>query len=206
MLVVTLFVLYTCEHHFFFFFKQKTAYEMRIRDWSSVVCSSDLVVAEPQGLLMAIPQSVDGHGEDQRTADQPEPRRAVFRPRHREIQHRALRRVGLVLIGLEHLLGVEAEKLGILAQEAVDIDGAGQFGEMAAFDRFQIGATDAQAGGNIGELQAAPFPDHSQAVANTFIAAGSCSRGGDRKGVVEGKRVSVRVDPGGRRTMKKKKK
>src|SRR3546814_4818542 len=26
----------------FFFFKQKTAYEMRISDWSSVVCSSDL--------------------------------------------------------------------------------------------------------------------------------------------------------------------
>src|SRR3546814_12123428 len=31
-----LFVLY------FFFFKQKTAYEMRISDWSSDVCSSDL--------------------------------------------------------------------------------------------------------------------------------------------------------------------
>src|SRR3546814_7800733 len=30
---------------FFFFFKQKTAYEMRISDWSSDVCSSDLVVA-----------------------------------------------------------------------------------------------------------------------------------------------------------------
>src|SRR3546814_8863387 len=29
----------------FFFFKQKTAYEMRISDWSSDVCSSDLVVA-----------------------------------------------------------------------------------------------------------------------------------------------------------------
>src|SRR3546814_4280883 len=28
---------------FFFFFKQKTAYEMRIRYWSSDVCSSDLV-------------------------------------------------------------------------------------------------------------------------------------------------------------------
>src|SRR3546814_6513929 len=26
----------------FFFFKQKTAYEMRISDWSSAVCSSDL--------------------------------------------------------------------------------------------------------------------------------------------------------------------
>src|SRR3546814_15447529 len=33
-------VLYTSC--FFFFFKQKTAYEMRISDWSSDVCSSDL--------------------------------------------------------------------------------------------------------------------------------------------------------------------
>src|SRR3546814_2906824 len=30
---------------FFFFFKQKTAYEMRISDWSSDVCSSDLICA-----------------------------------------------------------------------------------------------------------------------------------------------------------------
>src|SRR3546814_7514570 len=29
----------------FFFFKQKTAYEMRISDWSSDVCSSDLLEA-----------------------------------------------------------------------------------------------------------------------------------------------------------------
>src|SRR3546814_13657369 len=29
----------------FFFFKQKTAYEMRISDWSSDVCSSDLLDA-----------------------------------------------------------------------------------------------------------------------------------------------------------------
>src|SRR3546814_4800725 len=29
----------------FFFFKQKTAYEVRISDWSSDVCSSDLIVA-----------------------------------------------------------------------------------------------------------------------------------------------------------------
>src|SRR3546814_6383059 len=28
-----------------FFFKQKTAYEMRISDWSSDVCSSDLQIA-----------------------------------------------------------------------------------------------------------------------------------------------------------------
>src|SRR3546814_2961234 len=30
------------------FFKQKTAYEMRISDWSSVVCSSDLGQAQPR--------------------------------------------------------------------------------------------------------------------------------------------------------------
>src|SRR3546814_3520933 len=40
---------------FFFFFKQKTAYEMRISDWSSDVCSSDL----PQHLVC---------GRDPRTA------------------------------------------------------------------------------------------------------------------------------------------
>src|SRR3546814_473867 len=32
-----------CRFYVFFFFKQKTAYEMRISDWSSDVCSSDLV-------------------------------------------------------------------------------------------------------------------------------------------------------------------
>src|SRR3546814_1228186 len=32
----------------FFFFKQKTAYEMRISDWSSDVCSSDLALRVPE--------------------------------------------------------------------------------------------------------------------------------------------------------------
>src|SRR3546814_7112370 len=35
-----------CVHFLFIsfvFFKQKTAYELRIRDWSSYVCSSDLI-------------------------------------------------------------------------------------------------------------------------------------------------------------------
>src|SRR3546814_6082151 len=31
---------------YFFFFKQKTAYEMRISDWSSDVCSSDLLASK----------------------------------------------------------------------------------------------------------------------------------------------------------------
>src|SRR3546814_8940291 len=39
-----MFVLCICiiVYILFFFFKQKTAYEMRISDWSSDVCSSDL--------------------------------------------------------------------------------------------------------------------------------------------------------------------
>src|SRR3546814_5144757 len=32
--------------YLFFFFKQKTAYEMRISDWSSDVCSSDLTIRD----------------------------------------------------------------------------------------------------------------------------------------------------------------
>src|SRR3546814_7065725 len=51
----------------FFFFKQKTAYEMRISDWSSDVCSSD---------LNELHRLMDGHeiapdigmGDGQRTA------------------------------------------------------------------------------------------------------------------------------------------
>src|SRR3546814_7042411 len=41
-----MFVLFICI--FFFFFKQKTAYEMRISDWSSDVCSSDLASVNPE--------------------------------------------------------------------------------------------------------------------------------------------------------------
>src|SRR3546814_5563471 len=63
---------------FFFFFKQKTAYEMRISDWSSDVCSSDLgmlawlaalllVAALPCAAQTARPtlELADGHHEIQ---------------------------------------------------------------------------------------------------------------------------------------------
>src|SRR3546814_3729794 len=43
----------------FFFFNQKTAYEMRISDWSSDVCSSDLVF---QQLLIGVNE--DAHASD----------------------------------------------------------------------------------------------------------------------------------------------
>src|SRR3546814_4012772 len=53
----------------FFFFKQKTAYEMRISDWSSDVCSSDLLVLDafqrrdellvPPPLALAVEQACE---------------------------------------------------------------------------------------------------------------------------------------------------
>src|SRR3546814_5858306 len=46
----------------FFFFKQKTAYEMRISDWSSDVCSSDLQAdggrVDRFGLARLVPQAL----------------------------------------------------------------------------------------------------------------------------------------------------
>src|SRR3546814_3303511 len=53
---------------FFFFFKQKTAYEMRISDWSSDVCSSDLggpamlvgTVVAAHGVLFNVVALLDG--------------------------------------------------------------------------------------------------------------------------------------------------
>src|SRR3546814_9139289 len=49
----------------FFFFKQKTAYEMRISDWSSDVCSSDLQVAARRlGFHRRIPAPAVGPRRD----------------------------------------------------------------------------------------------------------------------------------------------
>src|SRR3546814_15429899 len=44
---------------FLFFFKQKTAYEMRISDWSSDVCSSDLRFGQACVLAAELPGAVE---------------------------------------------------------------------------------------------------------------------------------------------------
>src|SRR3546814_2267329 len=64
----------------FFFFKQKTAYEMRISDWSSDVCSSDLAHLPRGGgggqlhpcRRTAEPQPVGGEPPDLGPRGQPE--------------------------------------------------------------------------------------------------------------------------------------
>src|SRR3546814_20776757 len=61
--------LFSCRF-VFFFFKQKTAYEMRISDWSSDVCSSDLCAAAGFGrtqgawLIVAHPGNADQFGSE----------------------------------------------------------------------------------------------------------------------------------------------
>src|SRR3546814_18256281 len=68
-----------------FFFKQKTAYEMRISDWSSDVCSSDLgrEVAMPgiarRPVLAAFRRDVQAELRGRRLADRYQPRRPPAR-------------------------------------------------------------------------------------------------------------------------------
>src|SRR3546814_17299278 len=107
----------------FFFFKQKTAYEMRISDWSSDVCSSDLIAGVEQDQVGGI---VDARGRRQGRGP---------------------------------------------GQATVT---AGEIGQ------HTIGDTEVRE-----------------------VEAGHCLGEGDRKSVVSGKSVSVRVDLGGRRIIKK---
>src|SRR3546814_1682567 len=67
---------------FFFFFKQKTAYEMRISDWSSDVCSSDL--ADRNVGLRLTQQPVADHAARDLAALAARHRRIIDREAHRQ--------------------------------------------------------------------------------------------------------------------------
>src|SRR3546814_4766285 len=93
----------------FFFFKQKTAYEMRISDWSSDVCSSDLV--EPVtsklktlGLGAALQESVAANPETIKAAE--------FSAASAEQESGTLR----WLLGINALLFVVEITAGLIAQ------------------------------------------------------------------------------------------
>src|SRR3546814_4025583 len=97
------------------FFKQKTAYEMRISAWSSDVCSSDLRLAEALGVpAMDLPfqqQAIDDHAEivDDRVGHDLDVARLRI---HLQLAHmgavreggrRRLERAALVEIGRAHV-------------------------------------------------------------------------------------------------------
>src|SRR3546814_16610625 len=73
----------------FFFFKQKTAYEMRISDWSSDVCSSDLLAAVPSAspryrLVVRLDDDIQGFGV--RTDDTITRERRTLRARYQLVE------------------------------------------------------------------------------------------------------------------------
>src|SRR3546814_10770936 len=90
---------------FIFFFKQKTAYEMRISDWSSDVCSSDLIedLVQKPGQPLALleddadePRALCGREVARREQDLGEGadgghRRAQFRSEERRVGKECVR-------------------------------------------------------------------------------------------------------------------
>src|SRR3546814_12703277 len=70
----------------FFFFKQKTAYEMRISDWSSDVCSSDL--SDRADKTTARPGIIEGKPSAQALAVEVAQAEA-HQQQHAEIRHHA---------------------------------------------------------------------------------------------------------------------
>src|SRR3546814_9955417 len=95
--VFLLFVLLICV---FFFFKQKTAYEMRISDWSSDVCSSDLA----KRIFVRLLDEHEATGVVSYGMV-----RDYVATRRREIRIEAGREPAATFIPQEHLPGREAE-------------------------------------------------------------------------------------------------
>src|SRR3546814_2027099 len=117
---------------YLFFFKQKTAYEMRISDWSSDVCSSDLLrrqaVAErllaldlpPQQRLRRLelgdvadhrehdPETASGRGMQQGTQLAAQQGRAVEADADRAPAHRRIRLPAAAPVG-QHLVPPDVE-------------------------------------------------------------------------------------------------
>src|SRR3546814_15531028 len=142
-----------------FFFKQKTAYEMRISDWSSDVCSSDL---------------------RRRTKRSGEARSAWLAPRTCAALHAWLKRAEIAAGPVFRRVHSDGRLGEPLLGQAI----ARRFKSLAA------------AAG----LEATRVSGHSTRIGMCVDHVAE-----DRKGVVSGKRGSVRVDLGGRGLIKKKK-
>src|SRR3546814_10086257 len=83
----TFLILCFCFFCFYvFFFKQKTAYDMRISDWSSDVCSSDLThLPAPDIQYHFVPAMLEDHGRTKVKGHGFSCHACVLRPESREI-------------------------------------------------------------------------------------------------------------------------
>src|SRR3546814_3077387 len=106
----------------FFFSKEKTAYDMRIRDWSSDVCSSDLAVST---VRFAVAVEVVAHRNDvisgllDRHADL-----HIARMRHRHVD--AVEPFALFEIAFVGIVDLDAQRARMrLEPTYIDEDGGG---------------------------------------------------------------------------------
>src|SRR3546814_698551 len=120
---------------FFFFFKQKTAYEMRISDWSSDVCSSDLDVA-PDGKY-AEPPSPERHAERRHGIEHTEELDAHVPVHHVLAQPQPVARIRPHPVELRHFRRI-ADVLRTQQPAAGDHAGDAARGEGAARKAHQI--------------------------------------------------------------------
>src|SRR3546814_5552118 len=88
----------------YFFFKQKTAYDMRISDWSSDVCSSDLFVHLGVGVLEDLQVPALGHRAFKRDAARLE---EAVETHHAKADRTLARRA---VFGAGHLVGRSEER------------------------------------------------------------------------------------------------
>src|SRR3546814_7673159 len=95
----------------FFFFKQKTAYEMRISDWSSDVCSSDLAGELVVHHLGTVAGDLEGLVHDLG---------AVVPDRARGQFHAVADDVVLVGQDIERILGLQRLQTALRHRERVD--------------------------------------------------------------------------------------
>src|SRR3546814_1687660 len=93
----------------FFFFKQKTAYEMRISDWSSDVCSSDLRAQQQAISIANIQKTVaDYYGLQIKDLLSKRRTRSLARPRQvamalaKELTEHSLPEIGDAFAGRDH--------------------------------------------------------------------------------------------------------
>src|SRR3546814_5081225 len=103
----------------FFFVEQKTAYEMRISDWSSDVCSSDLL-----GIVLADPGS--GEGPDDAPAfEVGQNDRAVLAQRYQNLTRPTLWNAGHGLVQHIGRIGVQ-----VVAVAPVHVPGRSEEGRV----------------------------------------------------------------------------
>src|SRR3546814_1183285 len=109
-----------CDCYVFFFFKQKTAYEMRISDWSSDVCSSDLVGRElaiqhiagddrPFAMILGKPASPRPCSQPLRPHQSFDPVQAAGYPVGQQIVPDTARTIGAIA---SYMAGTDLRKIG----------------------------------------------------------------------------------------------